>query len=92
MTIKLVIERSFRDLDLELGAVRRWRPFRGKQSIVIDPERSLGQPVATKYGVPTVALFQAYKAEGSIETVARFYEVTLQTVKDSIDFEQSLAA
>ncbi|MEQ1519670.1 MAG: hypothetical protein ABL936_00195 [Aestuariivirga sp.] len=90
--IKLIIERTFRDLDLELGTVRRWRPFKGKQSIIIDPERALGQPVAANYGVPTIALFQAFKAEGSVETVARFYEVTPQTVKDSVAFEESLAA
>lgn len=32
-----VIERTFKDLDIEDDAVARWRPFNGKQSIVIDP-------------------------------------------------------
>lgn len=90
--IKLVIERSFRDLDLEFGTVRRWRPFKGKHSIVIDPERALGQPIAAKYGVPTVALFQAVCTENSIKDVARLYEVTPQAVKDSVAFEMSLVA
>jgi hypothetical protein len=57
-----VIERTFKDLDLEDDAVVRWRPFRGKRSIVIDPERAFGQPIAERYGVPTAVLADAVAA------------------------------
>lgn len=87
---KQVLERSFKDLDLEGEAVARWRPFQGKPSIVIDPLRSFGQPVASAYGVPTAALAVAVKAEGSIEQVARLYEMPPAVVRDAVEFENDL--
>jgi len=87
-----IIERSFKDLDFEDGAVARWRPFHGKASIVLDPQRSFGQPVAADFGVPTVVLADAVAAEGSVEKAARLYEVPRSVVSDAADFERSLSA
>lgn len=87
---KQVIERTFKDLDIEDDAVARWRPFNGKPSIIIDPSRSFGQPIASDFGVPTVALAEAVEAEGSIEDVARLYEVPLAVVRDAVSFETDL--
>lgn len=89
---KQVIERSFKDLDIENDAVSRWRPFQGKNSIVIDPARAFGQPIASGYGVPTVALADAVEAEGSIERVADLYEVPAAVVRDAVKFEEYLIA
>ncbi|MBE7157362.1 MAG: MerR family transcriptional regulator [Rhodospirillales bacterium] len=90
--IKQVIERTFRDLDVEHDTVARWRPFKGKASIVVDPKRSFGQPVAANYGVPTVALADAVEAEGSEERVAALYDVPPSIVHDALGFERSLQA
>lgn len=90
--IKKVIDRTFKDLDLSDDIVTRWRPFDGKQSIVIDPSRSFGQPIANDFGVPTVVLADAARVEGSIERVARLYEVSTVVVRDSVKFEKLLAA
>jgi uncharacterized protein (DUF433 family) len=87
-----VIERTFRDLDIEADIVSRWRPFEGKRSIIVDPGRAFGQPIATDYGVPTEVLADAVKAEGSIEAAARIFEVEPAVVKDSINFEARLRA
>jgi uncharacterized protein (DUF433 family)/DNA-binding transcriptional MerR regulator len=89
---KQVIERTFKDLDIEDDAVARWRPYKGKQSIVIDPQRSFGQPIAFAAGVPTVVLAQAVEAEGSVERVARLYEVAAAVVRDAVRFESTLQA
>lgn len=89
---KQVFEKSFKDLELEDDTVARWRPFNGKRSIVIDPTRSFGQPVATKYGVPTVVLADAAKAEGSASRAARLFDVPISVVRDAIQFEESLLA
>lgn len=89
---KRVFEDSFKDLDLEDDAVARWRPYKGKQSIVIDPERSFGQPVVSAYGVPTEVLSDAVKAEGSVSRVSRLFEVTASAVRDAVDFERGLQA
>lgn len=85
-----VIDRTFKDLDIEDDAVARWRPFHGKKSIVIDPSRSFGQPIAAQYGVPTVALADAVLAEGSIERAARLFDVPPVVVRDAVKFEENL--
>ena len=90
--LKHVIERSFRELDFEGDAVVRWRPFRGKESIIIDPARAFGQPVASAYGVPTIVLAEAAAAEISLERVARIYEIPLGIVRDAVNFEEYLMA
>lgn len=87
-----VIERTFKDLDLDNEVVARWRPFRGKDTIVIDPQRSFGQPIAAEFGVPTVALAEAVKSEGSVDRVARLYEVSPAVVRDAVRFEEYLLA
>lgn len=90
--IKAVLERTFRDLDIDQDVVTRWRPFQGKDTIVIDPQRAFGQPVAAAYGVPTVALADAVRAEGTADRVALLYEVPASVVRDAVKFEASLAA
>jgi uncharacterized protein (DUF433 family) len=87
-----VIESSFKDLDIDSATVTRWRPFRGKPSIVIDPTRAFGQPIAARTGVPTATLADAVKAEGSIERVVRLFEVSSQVVRDAVNFEKRLLA
>lgn len=89
---KSVIEQTFRDLDIDDDAVARWRPYDGRSSIVIDPTRAFGQPIATASGVPTVALAEAVEAEGSLERVAYLYEVAPSVVRDAVRFEASLRA
>lgn len=87
-----VVERTFRDLDLEDELVVRWRPYRGKASVVIDPNRSFGQPIASATGVPTATLAEAVEAEGSIIRVANLYEVAPSVIKDAVRYEQELRA
>jgi uncharacterized protein (DUF433 family) len=81
----------FKDLDIEDDTVARWRPFRGKKSIVIDPGRAFGQPIASQFGIPTVALAEAVEAEGSVDDVARIFEVPARIVRNAVHFEESLA-
>lgn len=90
--IKDVIDRTFRDLDIDDEAVVRWRPLDGRATIVIDPARSFGQPIAAESGVPTAVLADAVEAEGSVDRVVRLYEVPLPVVRDALRFEQRLHA
>jgi uncharacterized protein (DUF433 family) len=89
---KVAIERTFKDLDIEDNVVARWRPFHGKGTVVIDPQRAFGQPIASEYGVPTVVLSDAVKAEGSIDRVAHLFEVPVAVVRDAVKFEEYLLA
>ena len=90
--IRTVLEQTFRDLDIEGDVVTRWRPFQGRDTIVIDPRRAFGQPITTETGVPTIALADAVKAEGSAERVARLYEVPMAVIRDAVRFEEYLHA
>ena len=90
--LKSVIERTFKDLDIDDNAVSRWRPFRGKPSVVVDPARAFGQPIAAESGVPTVALAEAAEAEGSVARAAFLYDVPVGVVRDAVAFEDSLRA
>jgi uncharacterized protein (DUF433 family) len=90
--LKQVIERTFKDLDVSKDTVTRWRPFGGKKSIVIDPQRAFGQPIATDHGVPTVAIADAVKAEGSVKRVSQLFDVPVSVVRDAVNFEKSLLA
>jgi len=87
---KRVIEQSFKDLDIEDSEVARWRPYKGRDSIVVDPGRSFGQPIAAESGVPTQVLSESAEAEGSPERAAVVFEVPLEVVRDAIKFESEL--
>jgi uncharacterized protein (DUF433 family) len=86
------VEKTFRDLDISADVVSSWRPFQGKLSIIIDPKRAFGQPIAAEYNVPTVALAEAAEAEGSTERAAFLYEVPVSVVRDAVRFESYLRA
>jgi DNA-binding transcriptional MerR regulator len=53
-------------LDFDAGGVAlRWWPMGRKRLVLIDPERSFGQPIASIEGVPTEVLYKAYLVERS---------------------------
>lgn len=89
---KAVVEQTFRDLDLEDDAVAQWRPYHGKESIVLDPKRAFGQPIANSEGVPTIVLADAVNSEGSVRNAAAIFEVDQQTVRDAVSFHRKLNA
>jgi uncharacterized protein (DUF433 family) len=87
---RTIVEPSLKDLEFDATAVARWFPNERK-SIVIDPTRSFGRPIAQS-GVPTEVLHRAFKAEGSVQKVVWLYNVSTIEIKDAIAFEQRLAA
>jgi uncharacterized protein (DUF433 family) len=90
---RTVVEPSLRDLEFDADVVARWFPLgTGQRSIVIDPARAFGRPVAAESGVPTEVLANAVAVEGTPEKVARLYEVSPAVVRDSVRFERALAA
>lgn len=76
----------------EESIVIRWWPLGQKRRVVIDPRRSLGQPIVQPEGVPTSILASAYRREEDVNVVAEWYAVSARSVKDAIDFEGRLAA
>lgn len=77
--------------DLGLAPVRWW-PLGKNRRVTIDPERSFGQPIVSPESVPTSILAKAYRAEGTIDAVARWFMVPNKAVADAVEFETQLAA
>lgn len=85
-----IVERSFVDLEFDDQKATRWFPLLKKKTVVLDPERSFGQPIASHSGVPTRRLVQAVAAEGSASKVARMFEIAVGVVNDALKFEANL--
>jgi uncharacterized protein (DUF433 family) len=81
-------------LELEFDhGVTRWWPLGKQRLVVVDPVRNLGQPTVTRSGVPTRVLVNSVKANaGSVESVARWFEVAPEEVRDAMEFEARLLA
>lgn len=85
-----ILDRSFLDLEFDEHRATRWFLLPQKKSIVADPKRSFGQPIANDSGIPTKRLAQAVSAEGSVEKVAKLFEIAVNVVRDALKFESQL--
>ncbi len=86
-----IVAPFLKELEFDHG-VTRWWPLGKQRLVVVDPVRNMGQPSVTQSGVPTRVLARSVKTNGSIESVARWYEVTADEVRDAVEFEQQIAA
>lgn len=86
-----IITPFLKELEFDDG-VTRWWPLGRKRLVVVDPVRNLGQPTVNRSGVPTRVLARSVQTNGSIESVARWFEVAPEEVRDAVEFEQTLAA
>ena len=87
-----LVSPSFKDLEFDGDVPVRWWPLTTHKGIVLDPKRSFGQPIVADWGVPTSALADAYRVSQSFKTVANDYEVPERAVRESLAFEERLAA
>lgn len=79
----------FRKLEWNAEELRRYWPLGKDHRVVIDPQMAFGQPVDAYTGVPTTILAAA-ATTGSMEEVARWYDVPLQAVTHAVEYEESL--
>jgi uncharacterized protein (DUF433 family)/DNA-binding transcriptional MerR regulator len=89
---RTIVEPSLKDLEFDASAVARWFPLGiTRKSIIIDPTRAFGRPIAAS-GIPTEVLSRAVTVEGSVAKVVHLYKVSTAEVKDAVAFEKRLAA
>ncbi len=88
---RTIVQPSFVDLSFDADVASRWWLLPHKKTIVLDPARSFGQPIVADGGVSTVRLAQAVTAEGSVERVARLFELKPAIVRDALRFEANKA-
>jgi len=82
-----------KQLEFRDGTIlERWWPLGTDRHVVVDPRKNFGHPIIAHEGVPTRALAESVKANGSIEEVARWFEVNPRSVAEAVEYEQSLAA
>ncbi|MBM3488083.1 MAG: DUF433 domain-containing protein [Alphaproteobacteria bacterium] len=75
----------------DAGVAARWWPMGRKHHVVLDPARSMGEPIVVVVGVATVVLAEAVQAEESVERVARWFDVSVAEVRDAVAFEAKIA-
>jgi uncharacterized protein (DUF433 family) len=88
-----IIRPFLKDIEFDRDRVpRRWWP-RGKTHLVaLDPRRSFGEPIIFRDGVPTSVLARSVEANSSLDEVARWFEIPAPSVREAVEYEQSLAA
>ncbi len=59
--------------------------------VVLDPRRKYGKPTVRGTGMPTGILYDCYKATGSAEEVADWYNVTTEDVEEAVRFEEEFS-
>lgn len=80
---------------VEFGAdelPRRWAPLGTRRQVVLDPSRGYGQPIVKREGVPTRVLAAAVEAGDRPATVARWFEVSMPSLRDALDWERRRVA
>lgn len=70
----------------------RWFPGGRSKTVVLDPRIAFGKPIVVDWGVRTSTLYEAFRAEGTKQAVAKLYEVPLNAVEAAVLFEERLAA
>ena len=82
-----------KQLEFKNGTIlERWWPLGIDRPIVVDPRKNFGQPTVVTNGIPTQTLARSYRANGSVDEVAKWYEISSKCVQEAVDYEQSLAA
>jgi len=90
--MRTIIAPSLRGVEYDGVEPVRWRPFHETPRILLDPARQFGAPLDDESGVPARVLAAAVQAEGSVKAAARVYRVSEASVRQSVAFEQKLAA
>lgn len=63
------------------------------QEVVVDPAICFGKPILEEVSIPTVVLFDAYRANNNdAELVGRWYKVRAEQVDAAVRFEERMAA
>lgn len=87
---KRLLKRMLRGkFDLNADRIaERWWPLTRRYDVVIDPDRRFGAPISNMSGIPTAVLAAAYKAEGTYQKAAWWFEVPDRAVRHAVTFER----
>ena len=86
-----VIDPSLRDVEFDGQFPRVWWPLGKREGILMDPQRSFGQPIEQETFIPAEMLSNAASAEGSVEAAARAWDISAASVRRAVRFQQRMA-
>ncbi len=73
------------------GDARAWFPRRMlAPNVIVHPRLAFGRPVLRRQGIPTEAIADAVRAEGSVEAAAELFEIPKKYVQEAVSFEAEL--
>lgn len=80
------------EFDPASGLAREWRPKPAEfPDVALSPVVAYGQPAIVPVGVPTLAIYNTWKAEnGSYPATSEWYEIEEKYVKQAVEFELGL--
>ncbi len=82
-----ILDPLLKDIEMDDdGAPAQWWPRGRTKKIVVDPQRSFGQPIDEESSVPTAVLAEAAKHHG-IDVAVRYYDVSKAAVRRAMEFE-----
>ena len=71
---------------------KSWKPKSVEfPDVIIDPHFAFGREIIEGTGVPTIALFDQWKAEGNKDRVADWFEVPVSAVSTAIEYQLALS-
>lgn len=59
-------------------------------NVIIDPRLAFRRPVLKGAGIPTEAVAEAVRAEGSVDAVAVLFEISRKRLQEAVDFESHI--
>lgn len=87
-----IVSQGLKDIEFDGDFARSWRPASGRGEVVVDPERSLGQPLLDRSGVPT-SIVKLHADNGrTAREISRDFEIDTKAVRSALAFEAALAA
>lgn len=78
------------DFDNEMLASRFW-PLGKDRKIVCDPHKKFGQPTIEGTAIQSEAIYRMFLSKEPLPFIASIYEISLQKVKDAIEFHKAAA-
>lgn len=76
-----------------MGDAEAWFPRRKlAPNVILHPCLAFGRPVLRDRGIPTEAIADTARAEGSVEAAAELFEIPLNRAREAVSFEEHLRA
>ena len=67
----------------------RYFPLQNSKNVVVDPKHQFGQPIITGTNIKTQTLFNLYQGGESLEDISSLYNISIDKVRDAIDFQNA---